>query len=388
MKKPTIYYVQYTSPACYPPLEHSARLLSARGWNVTFLGKAATGESSRLRFPPDLPVREIMWSHRGPGVGQKFHYAAFCLTVAWRVMRERPSWVYCSDMLSCPVAWIVKLLTSVPVVYHEHDAPGAGEARGAVGRLLMRLRSRVGRRADIVIVPNDARLERFLVETKRSGRSFCVFNVPSVSEVVVPAERPEEREIRLVYQGSINAQRLPLTILEGMRLSEVPCSLTIVGYEAGGSCGYVGGFLAEAARLGLGDRVQVCGAMPRREMMQRIARCDVGLAFMPMESADLNMAHMAGASNKPFDYLACDLAVLVSDLPEWRSMYVEPGYGLACDPRSPASIAAALRRLAADRGATQAMGARGRERLCTEWNYGVQFSPVMKELCRAEAGRG
>jgi hypothetical protein len=49
---------------------------------------------------------------------------------------------------------------------------------------------------------------------------------------------------------------------------------------------------------------------------------------MPKVSEDINMQAMVGASDKAFDYLACGLALLVSDLPDWRAIYVEAGYGL------------------------------------------------------------
>ena len=38
-----ILYVQFTNPAAYPPLEHSARILADAGWDVMFLGTGALG---------------------------------------------------------------------------------------------------------------------------------------------------------------------------------------------------------------------------------------------------------------------------------------------------------------------------------------------------------
>ena len=38
---------------------------------------------------------------------------------------------------------------------------------------------------------------------------------------------------------------------------------------------------------------------------------------------DINLNYMTGASNKPFDYMACGLALLVCDLSDWKQMYVE-----------------------------------------------------------------
>src|SRR5262249_53432977 len=152
--------------------------------------------------------------------------------------------------------------------------------------------------------------------------------------------------------------RLPATVLGALARLPPGARLRVVGYETLGNAGYVGQLQAAARRLGVADRVRVLSPMPRRELLRGSVAWDVGLALTPMDSTDLGLRTMAGASNKPFDYLACGLAVLVSDLPDWRRLYVEPGYGLACDPGDPASIAAALRWFLEHPGETQAMGER------------------------------
>ena len=90
--------------------------------------------------------------------------------------------------------------------------------------------------------------------------------------------------------------------------------------------------------------------------------------------------HMAGASNKPFDYMAAGLALLVSDLPDWTRMFVEPGFGLACDPADADSISSALGWFIDHPEERRAMAARGRDKIETEWNYDTQFRAVLKFL--------
>jgi glycosyltransferase involved in cell wall biosynthesis len=101
---------------------------------------------------------------------------------------------------------------------------------------------------------------------------------------------------------------------------------------------------------------------------------------MPKTTDDINMNAMAGASNKAFDYLASGLALVVSDLPAWRTLYVEPGYGIACDPDDPTSIARALWSLVDDPTEVRAMGERGRRRIDEEWNYETEFAKVFECL--------
>jgi len=51
-----ILYVQFTNPAAYPPLEHSARLFADAGWDVMFLGTGALG-ADRLEFRPHRRIQ-------------------------------------------------------------------------------------------------------------------------------------------------------------------------------------------------------------------------------------------------------------------------------------------------------------------------------------------
>ncbi|MGA9995595.1 MAG: glycosyltransferase, partial [Pyrinomonadaceae bacterium] len=92
--------------------------------------------------------------------------------------------------------------------------------------------------------------------------------------------------------------------------------------------------------------------------------------------------NMTGASNKPFDYLACGLPLLVSDLPDWRNFFVEPGYALACDMENPQSIADAVRWYLDHPEEMRRMGEGGRQRIISEWNYEKQFSPILEKLSR------
>jgi glycosyltransferase involved in cell wall biosynthesis len=397
-----IHYLQYTNPANYPPLEHSGLILSKAGWDVRYFGIQSEGESNKLTFPEPLSRRLTLWRHCGPGIRQKLHFVAFTLAAFWRAFWQRPAWVYCSDLTSCPATLLILKLTRCKVLYHEHDSPEDGGRKADDGqrttddrppasdlrpptsgfqRLLLWTRQRVGREADLVVLPNGKRLELFVQTTGRQKRSLCVFNCPRKEEVMPPkATATAPGMLRLAFHGSINRDRLPLAVLEAMSLFPGRVQLSVVGYETVGSKGYMAEFLQTAERLGLGQAVEFVGALPRCKIFQPASKCNVGLSFMPLHGGDVNMANMTGASNKPYDYLACGLALLVSNLPDWRKMFVEPGYGLACNPDDANSIAAQLRWFLEHPAETRAMGERGRQRIVDEWNYEGQFESVQTTL--------
>jgi len=370
-----ILYLQFTNPAGYPPLEHGSRMLADMGWSVTFLGAGAFGEAERLRFPghPGIRVKAIPYAHGAPV--RKLLYLAYCGWALAHALFRRPRWIYASDPLSCLPALLAAAVSHAALVYHEHDSPPPS---GGTRSLRMRLRDRVARTARLCVLPNADRAARFARETGTRTPVLCVWNCPGRDEVSLRSPPPRTL---LFYHGSLNAERLPFAVLLAMAALPERVQLHFAGYAPTGSRSYPRDFLAEAGRLGLADRVRFLGTLDRRtELLAACREATVGLALVPIRSADPNMSAMAGASNKPFDYMACGLALVVSALPEWTAMYVDPGYAIACDPGDPRSIAAAIARLDEDAEATRRMGERGARRILEEWNYETQFSPVMARI--------
>lgn len=377
-----ILYLQFTNPAGYPPLEHGARILADRGWSVTFLGIGAFGDAAGFRIAPHpgIRVRQIPYM-RSPAL-RKLAYIAYCAWAVFESIRLRPLWVYASDPLSCLPALISARLSKARLLYHEHDSPPDAARRGNHA-LLDRARRRSARTARLCILPNADRAARFVRETGSRRPVVCVWNCPERAEATIERNVSRPRTL-LFYHGSLNGDRLPFSVLNALCLLPDRVGLEFAGYATTGTPRYGEEFLAEAERLGLKGRVRYLGPIgTRADLMRSCRKATVGLSLMPKQSADPNMRAMAGASNKPFDYMACGLALLVTDLPEWEAMFVHPGYGLSCDPGNPRSIAEAIARLDNEPGEAATMGERGARRIAEDWNYETQFTPVLAEVERA-----
>jgi glycosyltransferase involved in cell wall biosynthesis len=180
----------------------------------------------------------------------------------------------------------------------------------------------------------------------------------------------------VLYVGSIVPIRLPTSVIRALALLPDGVRLRVIGYTTSGHADYVRELQRLAWTLGVAHRTEFVDGVPHQQLLMMSRDADVGLALMPVESEDATLEWMPGASNKPFEYLACGAALVVPDLPAWRDMFVDPGYGLACHPRDPASIAAALRWLIEHPTEMRAMGERGRQRVSDDWNYETQFGPV------------
>jgi glycosyltransferase involved in cell wall biosynthesis len=313
---------------------------------------------------------------RPAGWRQKLHYLGYVAWVAAWTARWRPRWIYASDPLSAGAALVAGGLPGVRVVYHEHDSP-APESRTPFGRLILGTRRRLAGRAALCILPNAEREQWFRRDTGRMGPTVCVWNCPALDEVRPPRAPWAGPVLRLVYHGSIVPSRLPLTVFEALARLPSTVTLTVVGYETLGHLGYVRHLREVAEALGVGDRVEWRGAVRRADLFRWCEGADVGLALLPKSSPDRNEQSMVGASNKPFDYLACGTVPLVSDLPAWRDTYVGSGCAIACDPSDPGSLVDTIGWLARNPEQMRAMGEAGRRRVLEEWNYDRQFAPVL-----------
>src|SRR5262249_13248658 len=202
---------------------------------------------------------------------------------------------------------------------------------------------------------------------------------PRLAELAL-SDAPMEPPLIIYYHGSITPERLPETVVLAVRRLAGRARLRIAGYEAPSACGYVKHLVGSSTGVAEATSIDYMGVVPRADLLMAASRAHVGLALMPCQSSDLNMRFMIGASNKPFDYMAAGLALLVSDLPDWKTMFVDPGLGLACDPTDEDSLLAALGWFIDHPEARRAMAAFARKKIEAEWNYDTQISAILESL--------
>lgn len=379
MRNKRILYLQYTNPAAYPPLQHSSRILADARWDVLFLGTRALG-SDGLEFPQHKRIRVLRMPFCAAGMRQKLHYLRYVLWSFWWTLRWRPRWIYASDPLSAPAAWLAAFLPSVRVVYHEHDAL-PDTLPTSFMRLVRTFRRRIAEKAAIVLLPNAERAAVFARDTGiPPSKPICVWNCPARDDGAQNSFATEIDENWLYYHGNISPQLVPLSLIDVLAMLPPQVKLRVIGYETAGSPGHLRALKDKAASMGIDDRIEVHGAMNRDRLLTWARKSHIGIALMPMGNVDLNMRCMAGASNKPFDYLASGVPLLVSNLPDWDAMFVRNGVALSCNPDDPESIAAAVRWYLTHPAERREMGEAGRRRIQSEWNYENQFAPVRARL--------
>lgn len=385
-----VLYLQYTNPGHYPPLEHSAHLLAEEGCEILMLGIGAGDDRLAIRGHERIDVR--LMPLESPGWRQKVHYAKFVVWAAAEARTWRPDWIYASDPLSCPAALALATVTGAAILYHEHDSPEPSVPPSSrFMKSVLAARRRVAGAATLCVLPNADRADVFREHTG-APRVTTVWNTPLRTEIAIHGHADGDERLRLWYHGSVTPPNLPVSVIEALAQLPESVTLDVVGYQTRGYDGYANLLRDTAARLHLSNRVRVADAMPRAALLAAAAGADVGIALLPALSDRINERAMVGASNKPFDYMAAGLALLVPDAPAWRSTFVDPGFALACDPESVVSIAGAVQCLLSRRASLNDLGRRAQEQIAREWNYETTFAPVLTTLMsrdrRAPAAQG
>ncbi|MDQ6678343.1 MAG: glycosyltransferase [Acidobacteriota bacterium] len=184
----------------------------------------------------------------------------------------------------------------------------------------------------------------------------------------------------LYYHGNLSPTLLPESVVRALRFLPDEICLRVVGYETSPEVGYARHLLEVSEQLRVRNRVEIMTAVPRRELLEICKSADVGIASVPPSSSDINLNALAGASNKVFDYMACGLALLVPEAPEWEEMFVRPGYAVSCQVEETEAVSRTVLWLYQNRDRVREMGNAGRRRILDDWNYETQFSPVLPFL--------
>ena len=262
-------------------------------------------------------------------------------------------------------------------------------------RMVLGARERLAREVELCVLPNEERVKVFRKQTKTEKPVECVWNLPGLEEIGPRKPKPNRQTpLKLFYGGSLAPARLsPLVLQEIIKLPG-QIELEIVGYTTYAAQKYIESVVSMNKEAGP-KTISYYGALSRRSGLLAVAdRCEAALCLMPMSSQDLNMRSMAGASNKPFDAMARGLAVVVSDIPEWKKLYLpgnnhdsgkgywisDMGYGIAINPESRESIRVGLEWMLNNREKLWEMGEKGRQRIQKEWNYEQGFRKVQNAL--------
>jgi glycosyltransferase involved in cell wall biosynthesis len=223
-------------------------------------------------------------------------------------------------------------------------------------------------------VENDFRL----LGAKRT----CVYyNFPRLSLFKPALQVPPAPRVDLVYVGGMSDRTGIFVLLDALALlaqEGIRPTVRLAGYTDG-----VGGQKTIRNGIdfrGLTAQVELHNALPYEEVPSWIRSGRIGLVpLLPLPK------FMKNITTKTFEYWACGLPVIASDLPPIRPFFTDGYNGVLFEPGNAHDLARAIRLLLAAPAQREAMGRHGQQQVYEIWNNSIQTADLLsfyEQLCK------
>lgn len=262
-----------------------------------------------------------------------------------RIPRGAVVHLHCAQAVVPEMVWLSARLRRMKYLVHFHMDVGTS---GPLGRLLPAYKKlffgRVLRAAAAVIVLIESQA-RFLAEFYGvdPARIHVVPNGVAPEYYLAP-RAPEPGPLRLLYVGRLGAQKNVARLLDAMSLVTEPVRLRVVGDGE-----LRAGLEEQAARLGLGDRVEFCGRLHGAELVDAYAGAQAFV--LPSDREGMPLVVM--------EAMAAGLPVVATAVQ--GTVELVEGVGLLPDP-NPRALAAAIDQLAREPETRAKLAAEGSAR--------------------------
>lgn len=283
---------------------------------------------------------------------------------------------------SIPLGLALKVLRpSTSVVFDaREDYPPMMRVKYWVPRLLRPLLEQAMRVANLLaswcldgIVTADPEVQKDFQRWSKTP-TFVYYNFPTLS-LFKPAEtQPPTAKADLVFVGGISHRTGIFVLLDALVLlakEGVRPTARLAGYTDGdaGRMTVLDGIYSR----GLEAQVELShGKIPYSQVPAWIRSGRIGL--VPLQPIPKFMKNI---SVKTFEYWACGLPVIASDLPPIRPFLSDGKNGVFFEPTSPRDLARAIRYLVDSPAMCHVMGRNGQEQVYQVWNNKSQVDGLI-----------
>ena len=378
MKK--ILYIQFTDPIHWPVIMHGANILGKKNWDILFLGAHNIPDSSqRIQMDLNHNIRIKMLAYCAPGLMQKLQYLFYNLWVLFYLYAWKPDVVYVAEKMLCPVANFIKKNSSVILIYNELLC--VNDESDISPKFLINARRKTAKIADLCILPNQPRLNKFINELGDYSNTIYTHSYPPLDEIksLPIKEKSSQSKLKIFYHGMIGPDRLPLQLFEAIEDLKASVELTIAGVDLSGPTGYSSIIKDLIIKKDLVESVNYIGLIQdRHDLLKACSKADVGLSLVQksIQNGIEPEFDMAGGAQRPFEHMALGLVPLVTDVKDWHELFVIDGYGFSCNPDDTISIKELLLDLYKRKDELYEIGQKNREKILNDWNYDYEFKKI------------
>jgi glycosyltransferase involved in cell wall biosynthesis len=298
-------------------------------------------------LPRSVPLTVVPVPLSGGGFPKD--YARFVRTIISTARTQRPDLIHAHDYFMALPGLIASRITGARLVYDAHEliVPERGVPRTLVLRVFSFMEGVTVPRSDLVVAANLERAERMAEHYSMPALPLVIRNIPPMPPPAAPTSRvdsllhPRRRssaDFLLVYQGHLKLRRGLGRVLEALVVLPESFRLIIVG---GGPDQQL--LLQRIGSMGLADRVDHLGRVPRTALPVILTQCDAGVLTYSYDTLNDRLC----APNKVYEYAQAGLPILATDQPPLRRIFESYDMGqLIGEEDGAQEIAAAVQRLA------------------------------------------
>jgi len=348
-----------------------AHTLAAAGHQVTLLAHADFVEEIR----EGVVIKGIKRPHN------RFFRLLSVFKFAWRCLREKPDVYHFHDLELLPLGLLLKWLTRKRIIYDCHENyPEAAYERAwypdwlkpLVAKLIGFIEPFIARRLDCVICVVPDQQERFKAHR---CRTLLVRNLPQLEIFESAFQQHLPKVDRLIYLGG-------LTLVRGARvLADIMAELIKTHPHIKLLC--LGPFNephveAEVKQYvqerGLQEAIEYIRFVPHEQVPAYLAQSRIGLIPWQVNEQMLRMVF----PNKVFEYMACGLPIVASDLPSLRYIFGRSQSGALVRPDDPQAHAQAIRELLDHPDKAKELGDLGRKFVYEQLNWRIESEKLLR----------
>jgi glycosyltransferase involved in cell wall biosynthesis len=287
------------------------------------------------------------------------------------LLRQRADLYHFQDPELLPVALLLKLIFHKKVVFDSYEdfAAMALTMRGMPRVLRPVVAAIVGGLQQVAalcfdgVMTADSGTLRPVARVGHS-RKLTFYNFPNLE--VFPAPRATAaKDFDVVYRGGLSERAGTWVLLEAVRmlaLQGTNVRLLLIGYCDDGEVERA--LRDHVQSLGLAAQVEIMGRIRHSEMAQALGRARIGIC--PLQDIPKFRVNIPV---KVFEYWACGLPVIASDLPPIRPFFKNVHGGILFSPSNAAEMAQAIAWLLEHPASSERMGQRGREAVEQRFNH-------------------
>ena len=288
------------------------------------------------------------------------------------LLRQNAQLYHFQDPELLPLGLVLKLIFRMRVVYDAYeDFPSMVANKGSIPRILKPLAAKAvdcieqlaARCLDGVMTADPLTLRRLSHASR--GRKLVFYNFPNLD--FFPSPQPCAKRFDVVYRGGLSERAGTYVLLEAMKLlaekRSTPASLLLIGYP---DTATAGDQLREHIRaFGLESSTTIEGRIAHEQMAEALSQARIGVCpLQPVRKFLLNIPV------KIFEFWACGLPVVASDLPPIRPFFRNGHTGFLFQPGCADELARHIGWLLDHPGGAAGMGKHGRA--CVDQRFNNQ----------------